>query len=91
MAGAVLYAASTPSDEHISKLAEKHLALPFWEGPRQRLSETELRRAIDWIDQHFSLIRFDGDAPTIDAILDRARAAVMRHGIRGLIIAYNEN
>jgi twinkle protein len=37
------------------------------------------------------LIRFDDEAPTIEAILEKARAAVMRHGIRGLVIdPYNE-
>ena len=44
-----------------------------------------------WISDHFSLIRFDDEAPTIEAILEKARAAVMRHGVRGLVIdPYNE-
>jgi twinkle protein len=80
-----------PPAEHIAKLAEKHLGLPFWDGPRQRMSELELRRAMEWVADHFHLIRFDDEAPTIDAILEKARAAVMRHGIRGLVIdPYNE-
>jgi twinkle protein len=55
------------------------------------MSELELRRAMEWVADHFHLIRFDDDAPTIDAILEKARAAVMRHGIRGLVIdPYNE-
>jgi twinkle protein len=80
-----------PPAEHIAKLAEKHAGLPFWDGPRQRMSETELRSAMDWVADRFYLIRFDDEAPTIDAILDKARAAVMRHGVRGLVIdPYNE-
>jgi hypothetical protein len=44
-----------------------------------------------WAGDHFALIRFDDEAPTIGAILEKARAAVMRHGIRGLVIdPYNE-
>jgi twinkle protein len=80
-----------PPAEHIAKLAEKHAGLPFWDGPRQRMSEVELRTAMDWVADRFYLLRFDDEAPTIDAILDKARAAVMRHGVRGLIIdPYNE-
>jgi twinkle protein len=80
-----------PPEEHISKLAEKYLGLPFWPGPTIRMSELELQRALDWSDDHFYLIRFDDETPTIEAILDKGRAAVMRHGIRGLVIdPYNE-
>jgi twinkle protein len=80
-----------PPAEHVAKLAEKHLGLPFWDGPRQRMTEAELQQAMTWAADHFHLIRFDNEAPTIDAILEKARAAVMRHDIRGLIIdPYNE-
>jgi twinkle protein len=80
-----------PPAEHIAKLAEKYSGLPFWDGPTRRMSEVELERAMDWIADRFSLIRFDDEAPTIEAILEKARAAVMRHGIRGLVIdPYNE-
>jgi len=80
-----------PPAEHIAKLAEKFSGLPFWDGPTPRMSEKNLQRAIDWITDHFFLIRFDDEAPTIEAILEKARAAVVRHGIRGLVIdPYNE-
>ncbi len=46
---------------------------------------------MEWIADHFYLIRFDDEATTIEAIIEKARAAVMRHGIRGLVIdPYNE-
>lgn len=80
-----------PPEEHIAKLAEKHLGLPFWDGPTRRMSEADLLQAMDWAHDHFHLIRFDDEAPTIDAILEKARVAVMRHGIRGLVVdPYNE-
>jgi twinkle protein len=80
-----------PPAEHIAKLAEKYSGLPFWDGPTPRMSEADLERAIAWIADHFYPIRFDDEAPTIEAILEKARAAVMRHGIRGLVIdPYNE-
>ena len=80
-----------PPNEHISKLAEKYLGLPFWDGPTSRMSEVELRRGIDWVADHFHLIRFDNEAQTIDRFLEVAKAAVLRHGIRGLVLdPYNE-
>jgi twinkle protein len=80
-----------PPAEHITKLTEKYSGLPFWDGPSRRMSETNLQRAMEWIADHFMLIRFDDEAPTIEAILEKARVAVMRHGIRGLVIdPYNE-
>ncbi len=80
-----------PPAEHIAKLAEKYLGQPFWDGPTPRMGETDLRIAIAWLKEHFYLIRADDEAPTIDWILETAKSAVLRHGIRGLIIdPYNE-
>jgi twinkle protein len=80
-----------PPAEHIAKLAEKYTGLPFWDGPTRRMSEMELQQAMEWIANHFHLIRFDDEAPTIEAILEKARVAVLRHGIGGVVIdPYNE-
>jgi twinkle protein len=80
-----------PPEEHIAKLAEKWLGLPFWDGPTRRMSEADLQRAMAWAADHFYFIRFDDEAPTIGAILEKARIAVIRHGARGLVIdPYNE-
>ena len=77
--------------EHISKLAEKHLGLPFWDGPSHRMSEADLQRAMAWCEDHFQMIRADDNSPTVDWILGAAKAAVLRHGIKALVIdPYNE-
>ena len=75
-------------EEHLAKLAEKYIRAPFGSGPTPRMGEDELKQALDWIDDHFFFIRADDDAPTSDWILEKARAAVLRHGIRGLVIAF---
>mgnify|MGYP001806203179 CR=1 FL=1 len=75
-----------PPEEHLSKLAEKHIGAPFWDGPRPRMSEADLSRALDWAQDHFTFIRADDDAPTLEWVLEAAGAAVMRHGVRGLVI-----
>ncbi len=80
-----------PGEEHVAKLAEKLTNSPFAEGPRARMTEDELRKAIFWLKDRFFFIRADDDSPTIDWILETARGAVMRHGIQGLVIdPYNE-
>jgi twinkle protein len=77
----------TTPERHLAKLAEKRLRMPFYEGVPQRMGEGDLNRALDWLDGHFHFIRADGTEPaTIDWILETARAAVVRHGIKLLII-----
>ena len=81
-----------PPEEHLSKLAEKRARMPFWEGRTPHMGEGDLAKALDWIDERFVFIRTgDDDAPTLDWILEQARSAVLRYGIRGLVIdPYNE-
>ena len=55
------------------------------------MGETDLNRALDWAADHFVFIRADDEAPTLDWILENAKSAVLRYGIRGLVIdPYNE-
>ena len=76
-----------PPERHIIKLAEKHTGLPFFDGPSQRMDQIGLASAIDWVNDHFLFIEAaDGQPSTIDSILERASIAVMRKGIRGLVI-----
>lgn len=80
-----------PPAEHISKLIEKHLQMPFWDGPSKRMEEGHIDQALSWVEDRFKFVRADDEAPTIDWILEAARAAVMRYGVRGLVIdPYNE-
>jgi twinkle protein len=79
-------------EDHEIKLAEKYVGAPFWEGSRPRMSEAELQRALAWIEQHYVFIRTEVDTPpTIDWIIEKARAAVFRYGATRLVIdPYNE-
>lgn len=69
---------------------------PFFDLPyamnTQRMSISEVDEGIDWLKERMFLIRCeDDDLPSIDWVLKLAKAAVLRHGIRGLIIdPYNE-
>jgi twinkle protein len=81
-----------PPAQHIPKLLEKYLGAPFTDGPTRRMGRSEVEQAMTgWLEQRFFLIRAGDEAPTIDWILEKARAAVLRHGVRGLVIdPYNE-
>ena len=82
--------------DHARKLLEKYSGAPFFDaeysGGRPRMSPEAIKRGIAWLDKHFSLIRCDDEElPSVDWILNLARAAVMRYGIKGLVIdPYNE-
>ncbi|WPT16291.1 Twinkle-like protein [Picochlorum sp. SENEW3] len=82
--------------DHARQLAEKYVGKPFFDLPYSkgtpRMSFEELDSAMDWVDDRFHLIRYEDDElPSVDWVLDIARAAVYRYGIRGLVIdPYNE-
>jgi twinkle protein len=82
--------------EHARKLLEKHMKKPFFnsryaeEVKRMNLEEYEQGKV--WLNDTFYLIRCEDDAlPNIKWVLDLAKAAVLRYGVRGLVIdPYNE-
>tara|TARA_B100000927_G_scaffold114506_4_gene92658 strand:- start:1467 stop:3215 length:1749 start_codon:yes stop_codon:yes gene_type:complete len=76
-----------PPHMHIAKLAEKVSGKPFYTGLSERMTEDELGEAVEFINDHFVFLESkDGGLSTIDSIIDRAKQAVMRMGVRGLII-----
>lgn len=76
-----------PPEAHIVKMIEKKVGKPFFTGRTERMTIQERNDAIRWVNSHFTFIdTSDGEPSTIDSILDRATSAVMRLGIRGLVI-----
>ena len=81
--------------EHARKLVEKYVGEPWFEGKYSkapRMNPDTMRTGMKWLNDHFVLVRHEDDElPSVDWILGLARAAVLRHGIRGLLIdPYNE-
>ena len=82
--------------DHARKLIEKRVRAPFFDAPygqsRRRMSRESLAEGVRWLDDHFHLIRYEDDQlPSVDWVLNLARSAVLRFGIRGLVIdPYNE-
>lgn len=73
-------------DEHLANLSEKYTQKPFWGGHSERVDEKALAEALAWLDKHFWFIRADQEEPTIEWILERARAAVRQYGIKGFVL-----
>ena len=71
---------------HISRLMEIYTKRRFFDG-KERMSEQEKEQAFKFVKEHFLFIDTNGEEPsTLDSILDRARIAVKRMGVRGLVI-----
>jgi len=76
-----------PPSLHIVKLSEKYIGKPFFKGATERMGDEEKTDALGWVKDHFLFLeQRGGDSATIDSILDRAKQAVMRLGVRGLVI-----
>jgi len=72
---------------HITKLMQKHVGRPFFQGPHQRMGKFEKEMAFEWVDNHFKIINHDdGGMTSIDVITDLIRAAVLRYGVNGVVI-----
>ena len=71
---------------HISRLMEIYKEKRFFDGT-SRMSEDEKDESFAWVENHFMFMDSEGAEPsTIESILDRAKVAVARTGIRGLVI-----
>jgi twinkle protein len=71
---------------HISRLMEIYTKRRFFEG-KDRMSEADKDIAFKFVKDHFLFIDTNGEEPsTLESILERARAAVKRMGVRGLVI-----
>mgnify|MGYP001597116784 CR=1 FL=1 len=76
-----------PPKLHIAKLMAKREKKPFFPGRLQRMDKWELDRAFNWVGKHFHFIHNDdGSLCQLDSLIDRIKTAVMRYGIRGVVI-----
>lgn len=75
-----------PPPLHIVKLSEKVIGKPFFEGPTPRMTSKEVGDAATFIDDHFVFLESKEGLTTIPSIMERAQQAVMRLGVKGLII-----
>jgi len=75
-----------PPPLHIIKLSEKIIGKPFFKGQTPRMKDKEVTEAANFIDDHFVFLESKEGLTTIPNIMERAQQAVMRLGVKGLII-----
>lgn len=76
-----------PQESHIVKFTEKYIGKPFFAGMKERMTIEEKNNGLEWVSENFLFMdNSDGEPASIESILDRASSAVMRMGIRGLVI-----
>lgn len=73
---------------HIAKLISKKLKRPFFTNfGGRRMDEEEMWAGLDWVNENFVFLHQEnGDLSSLDSILERGKAAVLRYGIRGMVI-----
>ena len=76
---------------HIRRLVQMYIGKNFDEGFNDRMTKAELIKGLHFIHNHFYFIETKDSIPSINLILDIAKSAVYKHGIKGLIIdPFNE-
>lgn len=86
-----IFSPETIAEQHIADLSEIWAGVPFFQGPSYRMDEYDVERAVEWINERFFFIVANDHTPSADWIIARARASVVRYGVRHLIVdPYNE-
>lgn len=83
------FAAFSPEngkEAHVTKLVEKRVEMSADPKSSRRMSYDTLMSGAKWVGNHFFFIESTELMPTLEWIMERARDAVMRYGIKGLII-----
>lgn len=83
------FAAFSPEngkEAHTMKLVEKRVEMTSDPKSKERMSYDTMMSGARWVSNHYCFIESRDVIPTLDWILERATDAVLRHGIKGLII-----
>ena len=78
-----------PIERHFAGLTEKYIGAPFLDNIKNhpKMTVEQKNKGKKWINKHFkAILPKDGMDWSIDGILELAKQAVYRHGIRGLVI-----
>lgn len=83
------FAAFSPEngkEAHATKLIEKRVEQSADPKAHRRMGKDTFLSGAKWVGNHFTFIESTDTMPTLDWILDRAKDAALRYGIKGLII-----
>jgi twinkle protein len=73
-----------PLQHFCARLAETYARKPFAAGYSDRLSEKELSQSMQFIDEHFRFLQPPDGVVTVDRLLELAKVAVYRYGVKGV-------
>ncbi|MDX0144060.1 toprim domain-containing protein [Sinorhizobium meliloti] len=86
-----IFSPETGQANQIADLCEIWAGNPFYDGPTMRMSPHDVTNALHWLQERVFLLGTIEHTPSIDWLLERARAAVIRHGVRNIVFdPYNE-
>lgn len=86
-----MFSPETGEANHIADLCEIWAGGPFHDGPRPRLTKQDVQDAMRWLNERIYLLGAVEHTPSIDWLLERARAAVIRYGVTNVVFdPYNE-
>lgn len=71
---------------HAVKLVEKRVQQSADPREKHRMNRDTFLAGAQWVNQHYSFIENTKEMPTLDWILERAKDAALRYGIKGLVI-----
>lgn len=77
-----------PLERHIANLLEKIVRKPFSSkySASERMTHKEVSEGMAFMDGFFNFIMPPEDSMSLDSILQKARAAIFRHGCKGVVI-----
>lgn len=61
-----------PTRFHLAKLLEKHVRLPFGNGPTQRMTEDQIADGMEWVNKHYAFLDYE----TAISVFDVQEAAM---------------
>ena len=79
-----MYTSCMQAVDHARQLMEKHLGQPFFDGlyagSTPRMDPQAWEKGLTWINDRFFPIRYEDEAlPSVDWVLNVAKAAVLRY------------
>ena len=81
-----------PIERHLQTLLEKLLQKPFakaykkWDRVIERMSREEVGAGLKELNDYFHFIVPKDELMTVDTILEKARIAIFRYGVKGIVI-----
>ncbi len=77
-----ILSAETSSQIHVLQMAACYMQQPYL--GEDKMSREDLNQGLDWVEDHFVFL--DESDTHIQSVLERAQAAVLRNGVRVLVV-----